>query len=90
LFDVLNDDRPIRVWWCAECAIDARRQRRTFEPAPAWIERAALRKLPVKEIPDPARSSGVPTTKTPWIGVERRRGERRRTPRVALNPQSAS
>ena len=89
LFDVLSGGRPIRVWWCSQCAIDARRLLFRFEPAPAWIERAALRQLPVKEIPDPARSSTVTTMKTPWIGVERRRGDRRQAPRVAMEPQSA-
>jgi hypothetical protein len=83
LHDVLIGGQSIRVWWCSECAITGRRQGLQVEPAPAWIERAALRQLPVKEIPDPVRAPVV-ISRAPWKGDDRRRGERRRTGGLSL------
>ena len=73
LFEGILDGQTIRVWWCRECAYHE--QGRGFELylAPEWIERAALRQLPVKELPGrPARSHELAS-----VRHDRRRGERR-------------
>lgn len=84
LFDVLVGGQTLRVWWCSECAITGRRHGYEIEPAPVWIERAALRQLPVKELPDPVRTRIPIPTRPAWKGTDRRRGERRRQGGVSL------
>jgi hypothetical protein len=78
LFDVRVDGQAIRTWWCPECAFVERRRGLEVEPAPAWIERAALRQLPVKELPDPERPSLQMSFGLFGRSTDRRRGDRRR------------
>jgi hypothetical protein len=79
LFEVQVAGRVVRIWWCPDCAIASRRHGFGVEPAPTWIERAALRQLPVKEIPDPVRAPRA-VGRAAWSGGDRRRGERRGQP----------
>ena len=50
LFDVRIGGRIRRSWWCPACAFAEQRRGINVEPSPAWIERAALNRLPVKEL----------------------------------------
>jgi hypothetical protein len=50
LYDVRSADDVERRWWCLECWFSARRLGVNAELAPAWIERAALHKLPLKPL----------------------------------------
>jgi hypothetical protein len=50
LYEIQIGDDVERRWWCLECRFSARRRGVIAEPAPAWIERAALRRLPLKEL----------------------------------------
>ena len=77
LFDVRVGGRVVRHWWCPECAFSERRLGYEVELAPVWIERAARRQLPVKELPDPAGSGPMPL-EVIAAGRDRRRGDRRR------------
>ena len=59
LFGIRTRRQVRRVWLCPACAFDANRRGVYIEPSPAWIERAALNLLPVKEQglePDPGHS----------------------------------
>jgi hypothetical protein len=51
LFDIRIGNDLDRRWWCLECRFSARRRGVIAEPAPAWIERAAERRLPLKLLP---------------------------------------
>ena len=77
LFELDLDGRTIRRWWCHDCAFLRGRQGSWPQPAPEWIARAALRLLPVKELPAlatrPATLADLART-----SHDRRRGERRR------------
>ena len=61
LFEGWSGRRLIREWYCPVCAWEPRQQ--GLEPAPEWIERAVLRKLPLKDLR--------------LVLSDRRRGERR-------------
>jgi hypothetical protein len=77
LFDVRLGGRVVRHWWCPECAFNERRHGYEVELAPAWIERAARRQLPVKELPALKGSGPVPL-EVVAAGRDRRLGDRRR------------
>ncbi len=77
LFELSLDGRTLRRWWCPECAYHWVHEGFWPHLVPEWIERAALRQLPVKELPAPdarpVRSPEIVPT-----SHDRRRGERRR------------
>ena len=50
LYEIQIGNDVERRWWCQECRFSARRRGVVAEPAPVWIERAALRRLPLKEL----------------------------------------
>ncbi len=76
LFEFELDGRTARAWWCQQCASLEYRQGFGLRPAPVWIERAALRQLPVKELP---ASAGRAARLRELLATrhDRRRGERR-------------
>jgi hypothetical protein len=53
-------ERLERRWWCLECSFSARRLGVNAEPAPAWIERAALHQLPMKPLSSARNRADVP------------------------------
>ena len=87
LFDVRIDGQIHRYWWCPACAFAQQRSGIDVEPSPAWIDRAALKRLPVKELHrDSERVPGSPVSERRQSRLDRRRWsihprppERRRT-----------
>jgi hypothetical protein len=74
LFDVRIDGDIRRYWWCPACAFAEQRRGIDVEPAPAWIERAALKRLPVKELVREAeRGSGRSLAERRQSRLDRRR-----------------
>ena len=51
LYEIHFGDHLEHRWWCLDCWFSARRLGTEAEPAPAWIERAALHQLPMKGLP---------------------------------------
>ena len=73
LFDVRIDGHIHRYWWCPACAFAAHR-RGDVAQSPAWIERAALNQLPVKELLlESDRASSRTVTERRQGGLDRRR-----------------
>jgi hypothetical protein len=50
LYDLRGDLNERRRWWCVDCFSLARGQGVEAVPAPVWVERAALYRLPLKPI----------------------------------------
>jgi hypothetical protein len=50
LYEVRNGNDVDRRWWCPECCFSAHRRGLILAPSPVWIERAALRQLPMKPL----------------------------------------
>jgi hypothetical protein len=50
LYQLRGDFDEPRRWWCADCSILARAQGIEADPAPVWVERAAMWQLPLKPI----------------------------------------
>jgi hypothetical protein len=74
LFDIRIDGQLHRYWWCPACAFAQQRGGMNVEPSPAWIERAALKRLPVKElVRDPERVSSRPVAERRRSRFDRRR-----------------
>jgi hypothetical protein len=74
LFDVRLDGHIRRYWWCPPCAFAEQRRGVDVEPSPVWIERAALKRLPVKElVHEPARASGRALPERRRTRLDRRR-----------------
>ena len=68
LFDVRRSDGHIeRQWWSLQCAWIHRRLGHDIAPSPRWIERAALQRLPPRDLLTPRP-----------IAIERRSGTDRR------------
>src|SRR5258706_6731917 len=50
LYELRVDQGDVRRWWCVDCSYFNRRLGVGADLAPAWVERAALRQLPVKPV----------------------------------------
>lgn len=50
LYELRGDDVDVRRWWCVDCSSFNRRLGVVADLAPAWVERAALRRLPMKPV----------------------------------------
>jgi hypothetical protein len=50
LFEIGDGANIKRRWWCPECWFLARRRGEPARLCPVWIERAALRQLPMKPV----------------------------------------
>lgn len=70
LYEIETDDQFERRWWCRECYFRERRLGLDIDLAPAWIERAALHRLPTKELPqsEPASPQFVSVRSTMTVG----------------------
>jgi hypothetical protein len=80
LFDVRLDGGIHRYWWCPACAFAQQRRGIDVEPSPAWIERAALKRLPVKELVREAE-------RIPGRAVAERRQTRHDRRRWSIHPR---
>jgi hypothetical protein len=58
LYELQVDHGDVRRWWCVDCSYFNRRLGVGADLAPAWVERAALRQLPLKPV-DMARDRRV-------------------------------
>jgi hypothetical protein len=50
LYEIQAGNQIERRWWCLECLFWVRGLGLSAEPAPTWVERAALHELPMKPL----------------------------------------
>ena len=79
LYDLRERGSLRRTWWCTDCATLERWLGSDLTLAPAWIERAALHQLPVKELPRRVERRQILTAEG-FVRTDRRRSPRRTSP----------